>query len=252
MNGFVIFLIVLGGILGALVIGFFIVKSYLSRKTKQYLGMDIGETAKFLSDGLKNECTLPYAVAKLTPLYKPQIDRDYPEIGFDRLEAMARNAMTQILNAIECNKPDNVEHSSMRLKDQIKGITDSNQAKRQTVHYDNLKIHSTGVDRYNTSETAASVVFQVSLQSNRYVTKDDKNDKIIGGSKDKPTQNLYSVTLAHNQDLSTTDMASYIEANCPNCGAPIPANSDHCTFCGTGVVLVVDRFWQIDSFKLLK
>lgn len=252
MNGFIIFLIVLGGILGALVIGFFIVKSYLGRKTKQYLGMDIGQTAKFLSDGLKNECTLPYPVAKLTPLYKPQIDRDYPEMGFDRLEAMARNAMIQIINAIESNKPESVEHGSMRLKDQIRGITDGNQLKQQTVHYDNLKIHSTGVDRYNASKTAASVVFQVSLQSNLYVTKNDKNDKVISGSKDKPTQNLYSVTLAHNQDLSVTDMASYIEANCPNCGAPIPANSKQCTFCGTGLVPVVDRFWQIDSFKLLK
>lgn len=249
MNGFVIFLIVLGGILAALIIGFLLIKSYLNNKTKQYLGMGIGETAKLLSDGLKEECTLPYAVAKLAPLYKPQIDRDFPEIGFDRIEAMARNAMIQILAAIEGEKPESVNNSSMRLQDQIRGIVESNQAKEQKVHYDKIKIHAVGVDSYNASKTAASAVFQVSLQSNCYTVK---KDKVISGSKDKPTQNLFSVTLAHNQDLSKTDMSSYIEANCPNCGAPIPANSRQCSFCGTGVALVVDRYWQIDSFKLLK
>ncbi len=249
MGGFVTFLIVFGAIVIGLLVLFLIVKSYLNKKAKKYLGMGLGETAKLISNGLANECTTPYSVPKTDPLYKPKIDRDFPEMGFNRLQAMAKNGMLHILNAVESNKPGSVEHGSMRLEDQIRGITDSHQLKEEKVHYGNVQIHSIGVEKYEASTEAASVVFQIALQSIYYCEKDGK---IILGSKEKPTQNLFSITLAHNQDLSKVDAESYIEANCPNCGAPVPANGKECPYCGSGLVPVVDRYWQIDSFKLLK
>ncbi|HBH95135.1 MAG TPA: hypothetical protein DDX91_05235 [Ruminococcaceae bacterium] len=249
MGGFVTFLIVFGGIVLGLVVVFLIVKSYLNKKAKQYLGMGLGETAKLLSDGLADECTMPYSVPKLDPLYKPKIDRDFPEMGFDRLQAMAKNGIVHILNAIESSKPDSVEHGSIRLEDQIRGIIDSHNLKGDSVHYNNIRIHSIGVDKYDASTEAASVVFQIALQSTYFC---ERNGKVIAGFKDKPTQNLFSITLAHNQDLSAADAKTYIEANCPNCGAPVPANGKECPYCGSGLVAVVDRYWQIDSFKLLK
>lgn len=249
MGGFVTFLIVFGAIVIGLVAVFFIVKAYLSKKTKQYLGMNLGETVKLLSNGMSNECAIPYAVPKLDPLYKPKIDRDFPEMGFDRLQAMAKNGMVHILNAVESGKHESVEHSSMRLKDQIKGIVDSYKIKEEQVHYNSVTIHSIGVDKYSNQTEAASVVFQIALQSVYYV---EKGEKLVSGSKEKPTQFLYEITLAHNQDLSNVSAESYIESNCPNCGAPVPANGRECPYCGSGLVPVVDRYWQIDSFKLLK
>ncbi len=249
MGGFVTFLIVFGGIVVGLVVVFLIIKSYLNKKTKQYLGMGLGETAKLLSNGLANECSTPYSVPKLDPLYKPKIDRDFPETGFNRLQAMAKNGIVQILNAIESSKCNSVEHGSMRLEDQIKGITDSHQLKEESVHYDNIQIHNIGVDKYDVSTEAASVIFQIALQSTYFCERDGK---VVAGAKEKPTQNLFSVTLAHNQDLSSTDVDTYIEANCPNCGAPVPAKGRECPYCGSGLVPVVDRYWQIDSFNLLK
>lgn len=249
MGGFITFLIVFGAIVIGLLVLFLIIKSYLNKKAKQYLGMGLGETAKFISNGLANECTTPYSVPKTDPLYKPKIDRDFPEMGFNRLQAMAKNGILHILNAIESNKPGSVEHGSMRLEDQLRGITDSHQLKEESVHYGEMRIHNIGVDKYDVSTEAASVVFQVALQSIYYC---EKGGKVIIGSKEKPTQNLFSITLAHNQDLSSTDAEAYIEANCPNCGAPVPANGKECPYCGSGLVAVVDRYWQIDSFKLLK
>ncbi len=249
MNGFVIFLIIFGAVVIGLVAVFFIIKAYISSKTQKYLGMDIGQTAKLISDGLADECNTPFAVPKMDPLYKPKINRDFPEMGFDRLQTMAKNGIIHILNAVETNKPESVEHSSMRLKDQIRGITDSHQAKGEKVYYNNVKVHDIGVDKYDVSTEAASVVFQVAFQSHYYC---EKGEKVICGSKEKPTQYLFAITLAHNQDLSNVDAESYIEANCPNCGAPVAANSRECQYCGTGLVPVVDRYWQIDSFKQLK
>lgn len=249
MNGFITFLIVAGSIVVGFFIVFLIIRHFLNRTTKKYLGKGIDETIKFLSDGLSNECTLPYPVPKMTPLYKPKIERDFPEMGFDRMESMAKNGILHILNAIEGGKPESVAHSSVRLQDQIRGIVDDYALKEETVHYNNVKIHAVGVDNYIANPESASVIFQVSLQSNYYC---EKNGKTVSGAKDKPTQNLFSITLAHNQDLSKTDMASFIEANCPNCGAPIPNGTRNCPYCGTRVIAVVDKLWQIDSFKLLK
>ncbi|MCM1299655.1 MAG: zinc ribbon domain-containing protein [Firmicutes bacterium] len=249
MNGFITFLIVAGSIVFGFLIIFLIIRHCLNRATKKYLGKGIGETVKMLSDGVANECTLPYPVPKMTPLYKPKIERDYPEMGFDRMESMAKNGIVHILNAIENGKAEGIAHSSIRLQDQVRGIVDNHALKEESVHYANIKIHAAGVDNYIANPESASVIFQVSLQSNYYC---EKNNKIIAGAKDKPTQNLFSVTLAHNQDLSATDISSFIEANCPNCGAPIPNGTRNCPYCGTRVVAVVDKLWQIDSFKLLK
>ncbi len=242
-------LIIAGSIVLGFLIVFFIIRQCINHTTKKYLGKSIGETAKLISDGLANECTMPYPVASMTPLYKPKIERDYPEIGYDRMESMAKNGIVHILNAIESGKPESVAHSSIRLQDQIRGIVDDHASREESVHYDNVKIHAAGVDKYNVKPEAASVVFQVALQSNYYC---EKNGKVVAGTKDKPTQNLFSVTLAHNQDLSKTDVSSFIEANCPNCGAPIPNGTRNCPFCGSRVIAVADKLWQIDSFKLLK
>lgn len=250
MTGLIIFLAVFLGIIAIAVIAVLVIKHKLNNLTRSYLGKSVGETAKMLSDGFKNECMLPYSVPKLTPLYKPKIERDFPEMSYEQMESMAKNGIADILNAIESGHPENVANSSIRLQNQIRGIAEDSRSKNEVVHYDDIKIHSAGVESYSSSSEAASAVFQVALQSYSYVTQDGK---ITAGFNDKPTQNLFSVTLAHNQDLSETNIESYIEANCPNCGAPVPASGTReCPYCGTGLVAVVDRIWQIDSFKLLK
>lgn len=250
MNGFIVFAAIFLAVVAVLVIIVLVIKHKLSNFTRNYLGKNVGETAKMLMDGLSEECRLPYSVPKLTPLYKPKIERDFPEMGFEQMESMAKNGIIDILNAIESGKPEGVAHSSMRLRDQLRGITEDYRSKGEKAHYDDVKIHNVGVESYNASADSAAAVFQVALESLAYVTKEGQ---IVSGTNKQPTQNLFSVTLAHNQDLSKTDEKSYIEANCPNCGAPVPAvGTRECPYCGSGVVPVVDKIWQIDGFKLLK
>lgn len=250
MNGFLIFLAIFLGVIAAIFIVVLIVRHKLNKFTQRYIGKNVSETAKMLSQGLKDECKLPYSVPKLTPLYKPKIERDFPEMSFSQMESMAKNGMADILNAIENGKPDSVKHSSMRLRNQIGGVVEDARSNGEEIHYDSLKIHNVGVESYNADSEAASVIFQVALESVYYVLRDGK---VKAGSRDNPTQNLFSVQLSHNQNLSAETAESYIESNCPNCGAPVPAaGHGACPYCGTGLVAVVDKIWQIDSFKLLK
>lgn len=250
MNVFIVFAAIFLAVILAIIIGVLVIKRKIGNITRTYLGMGLSETAKMLSDGLAGECRLPYSVPKLTPLYKPKIERDFPEMGYDRMEAMVRNGIADILNALESGDTDSVANASVRLRAQLRGIAEDNRSKGEQVHYDNLKVHSVGVEIYGSASASASAVFQTALESRYYVTK---NGQIISGSKEKPTQNLFSLTLAHNQSISEDDGRAYIEANCPNCGAPLSAvGSRECPYCGSGYVPAVDKIWQIDSFKLLK
>ena len=191
----------------------------------------------------------PYPVPQLTAVYRPKIERDFPEMSFDRFESMARNGMIAILNAVESKKTDSVENSSQNLKNQLKVLVEDFSRRGEDIHYDNVNIHAVAIENYYSTNSSASMVFQISLQSLAYRTKDGK---VVSGSNTVPRQNLFSLTLMHNQS-GNPGSKHYFEANCPNCGAPIEdMSSRSCPFCGSGLVPVVDKIWQIDSFKLLK
>lgn len=205
-------------------------------------------TADLLAAGMNAEQP-PYPVPNLTAAFKPKIERDFPEISYEHMEAMARNGIISILNAVESKRSDNVENASNTLKNQLKIIIEDYSRRQEDIHYDNVDIHGVGIENYISNQSSASVIFQVSLQSLAYRTK---NGAVVSGSNTKPTQNLFSVILTHDQKGSS-DNKNYIEANCPNCGAPIEdIQSRKCSYCGSGLVPVVDKIWQIDSFKLLK
>jgi hypothetical protein len=251
MNIFIVFAAIFSAVALAIVILVLIIKNKVSNITRNYLGMGLSETAKLLSDGLAEECRLPYSVPKLTPLYKPKIERDFPEMGYDRMESMVRNGITDILNTLESGENANaLSNSSVRLRDQVNGIISDVQSRGEKQHFDDIKIHNVGIENYHSDQNTALAVFQAAAESRHYVTK---NGQTVSGSKEKPTQHLFSLTLAHNQNVSEERDGIYLEANCPNCGAPIPSvGAKECHYCGSGVLHAVDKIWQIDSFRLLK
>lgn len=251
MNIFIVFAAIFSAVALAIVILVLIIKNKVSNITRNYLGMGLSETAKLLSDGLADECRLPYSVPKLTPLYKPKIERDFPEMGYDRMESMVRNGVIDILNTLESGEnADVLSHSSVRLRDQVNGIIRDVRSKGEKPHYDDIKIHNVGIESYRSDQNTALAVFQAAAESRYYVTK---NGHMVSGSREKPTQHLFSLTLAHNQNISEERDGIYLEANCPNCGAPIPSvGAKECHYCGSGVLHAVDKIWQIDSFRLLK
>ena len=223
----------------------------IKRSVTRTLNSQMMHAAKTILNSLNDNPTgiPPYSVPNLTAVYKPKIERDFPEMSYERMESMAKSGMIAILNAVESKKTDSVEHSSQNLKNQLKVITEDYSRRGEDIYYDNVQIHAAAVTNYNSTKTAATAVFQISLQSLAYRTKDGK---VVSGSNTVPRQNLFSLTLMHNQKGGSGDQR-YFEANCPNCGAPIEdLSSRNCSFCGSGLVPVVDKIWQIDSFELLR
>lgn len=223
----------------------------IKRSVTRTLNSQMMHAAKTILNSLNDNPTgiPPYSVPNLTAVYRPKIERDFPEMSYERMESMAKNGMIAILNAVESKKTDSVENSSQNLKNQLKVITEDYSRRGEDIHYDNVQIHAAAVTSYNSIKTSATAVFQISLQSLAYRTKDGK---VVSGSNTVPRQNLFALTLMHNQKGGSGNQR-YFEANCPNCGAPIEdLSSRNCSFCGSGLVPVVDKIWQIDSFELLK
>ena len=222
----------------------------IKRSVTRTLNSQMMHAAKTILNSLNDNPTgiPPYSVPNLTAVYKPKIERDFPEMSYERMESMAKSGMIAILNAVESKKTDSVKDSSLNLQNQLKVIVEDYSRRSEDIHYDNVDIHAVAIESYNSTKTTATAVFQVSLQSLAYRTK---NGAVISGSNTVPRQNLFSITLMHNQ-AGASGSKHYFEVNCPNCGAPIEdMSSRSCPFCGSGLVPVVDKIWQIDSFKLL-
>ena len=223
----------------------------IKRSVTRTLNSQMMHAAKTILNSLNENPTgvPPYPVPQLTAVYRPKIERDFPEMSFDRFESMARNGIIAILNAVESKKIDSVENSSRNLRNQLKVLIEDYSGRGEDIHYDNVEIHAVAIENYYSTNITASMVFQISLQSLAYRTK---NGAVVSGSNKIPRQNLFSLTILHNPK-GDAGSEHYFEANCPNCGAPIEdMSSRNCSFCGSGLVPVVDKIWQIESFKLLK
>ena len=223
----------------------------IKRSVTRTLNSQMMRAAKTILSSLNDNPTgvPPYSVPGLTSLYRPKFERDFPEMRYERLESMARNGMIAILNAMESKKTDSVENSSSNLQNQMKVIIEDYSSRGENINYDNVQIHAVSMTNYNSTKNTATAVFRISLQSLAYRTK---NGAVVSGSNKVPRQNLFSLTLMHNQ-AGDSGSNRYFEANCPNCGAPIEDLSHrNCSYCGSGLVPVVDKIWQIDSFELLK
>lgn len=253
MEGVVTTLLIIGIILLVIGILIFAVKRKLNSLTRRYLNKNLTETANMISKGLKEETTLPKPISNLTAAYKPQIDRDFPTYGYQRMEAMAKQGLLNTLNAIEAEDETGIPDASPTLEGLIKGIIGDNRSKSIKVFYDNVKIHKTAISRYKSNKEYAEAVFEISCQSNYYCT--DADGKVVEGSKTELTQSAYRVKLSYNQQVyDEQGFNSSYTRNCPNCGAPVSVigGNTFCEYCGSGVRAIEERIWQINSVELLK
>ena len=253
MEGVVTTLVIIGIILLTIGIVIYVVKRKLNSLTRRYLNKNLGETAKMISQGIKEETTLPKPITDLTAAYKPQIDRDFPGYGYQRMEAMTKQGLLNTLNAIEAEDASNIPDASPVLAGLVEGIIGDNRSKNIKVFYDNVKIHKTAISRYKSTKEYADAVFEISCQYNHYCT--DEAGKIKEGSKTELTQAAYRVKLSYNQNVyDEKGLNSSYTRNCPNCGAPVSVigGNSYCEYCGSGVKMIEERVWQINSVEQFK
>lgn len=233
----------------------FIIVRKIRRFTQSALGMSPSQAADLISDGLKSEITTPKPITSLSAVYAPQIERDFPQVGYHGMDTLARNTLVAVLNAIESKSTAGLsaDKCSPALISKIDNIISDLNSRNASEKYDNIKIHKSGISAYSNKSSEAVATFEISLQYNFSKTE---NGKVIKNTNANNSEGLvqaaYKVMLTYNQHLHEETTSVVFSSNCPNCGAPIDARNGVCQYCGAGITEIADRIWQVNDYNLFK
>ena len=231
-------LIVIGIIVLAIVIGVAVIRYKLNKLSKKYLGRNLSQVGEAIKEGLNDDSQPPRTISVMTSIHKPKFQKDFPDMSYAQIEAMAKNALTGYLTAIEEQDVSKLYEPSLNLTQQVYDrLTDN--ASRGVEHFDNLKIHRIALANYINSCGVVDAVFEISFECYHFF---DEKEKL-----NAPNQLACSVTLNHGKALA--DGAVIEGHNCPNCGAPV--TSSVCEYCGTGISKIDLKKWLADSIKFI-
>lgn len=232
-----IILIVIAVIIAAV----FIIKAWLNNKMRKVAGMSMGELAGLISQGMKEESTVPKGIHDLSAAYAPAINRDFPEVGYATMAAMAQNVLISYLEAIESgstSKLDKQKCASSLFKKAENKIIDLN-SKNEKEKYDNIDVHKCAISSYNNRQNEATAVFEISVGYDYTLIKGDKN------STPEKVQAAYKMILTYNQYGHEQANETVYTSTCPNCGAPVDMRTGICKYCNSSFTIIADRLWQV-------
>lgn len=233
----------------ALIVVIVIVK--IRRFTKAALNMTPTQTVNLISEGLKQEMFTPKPITSLSAVYAPKIERDFPQVGYNGMDTLAKNTLVSALNAIEDKSTDGLSNCSRALISKVQNIIDDLNSKNEEEIYNNIKIHKSGISSYQKKQGEAIATFEISMQY-EFTRKKDGNP--VKGPGNPLIQAVYRVLLTYNQNEHEETTSIVYSSNCPNCGAPInvAAKEKICPYCGGGFTEIADRVWQVTDFNLIK
>lgn len=242
MGPIVTTLIVIGIIVMAIVIGVAIIRHKLNRITKKYLGRNLNQVAEAVREGLNDDSQPPRTISVMTSIHKPKFQRDFPDMSYDQIESMAKNALTSYLTAIEQQNADMLYEPSLNLTQQFYDRLRDNSS-RGVEHFDGVKIHRAALANYINSDGVVDAVFEISFECYHFF---DEKEKL-----NAPNQLACSITLNHGKAMA--DGAVIEGHNCPNCGAPIVIKGNHkmCEYCGSGFDVIDLKVWLADSIRFI-
>ena len=242
-------LIVIGIIVLAIALGVLFIRHKLNSVTRDYLGMNLKETSDLIKKGLQDEVSTPKSISNVSAMYKPQLERDFPEMSYERFLEMANSALMSILTAIEKESTSELTLATDALKEKVYNIISDNHNKGLVEHFDNIKIHRTAVADYKSGTDTATAVFEVSFESLHFY--EGKKNKV----PENVTQMAASVTFSYGREFAEDSSTLTFSHNCPNCGAPVYSVGGRmmqCKYCGTGVTQDIHRSWLVSSYKFIK
>ena len=223
------------------------IKHKINSATRKYLGMNFQQTADLIGRGLREETTTPKPISNVAAVYKPKLERDFPDMTYERFLETANAALYSILTGIECESTANIENATDTLKNQVYDRICDNQGRRVVEHFDDIKIHRSGVSNYKSSSDTATADFEISFQCLHYFAGKDK-------VPENPSQLAARVTLSYGQEFREDSKSLTYSHNCPNCGAPIYSVGGRmmkCQYCGTGITEEVYKSWLVSAFKFI-
>lgn len=208
---------------------------YFFFKTKlENISMTLFGTKNILEGFKKQEIeyqNTPKSVSSLDRVVKPNILKDFPQINFDELTAMAENAINLYYTSLEKGKLQKISNASDNLNNKIN--TKIEESKQNNDTYKMLKIHQTVINSYSNSKGSCIITFQTSLEY------------LKNGEKEQERLNTDLIYVYDETDVKDTYGVSL---NCKNCGGPIKNLGDKvCPYCGTGVVEYTSKVWKVND-----
>lgn len=200
----------------------------------------------------KEEQFVPKPVTEMTAVYRPKIQRDFPEGSYHNMESMARNSLIAAFNAIEAQDAAPLKQYGDGIYNQVLNTVNDLKSLGHKQFFDKLKINKIAIAYYKSDYDCHKAVarFEISLGCYNYTTN---GNKVVSGSKDRMFQAVYAVELIYQQEYEEGRNTVYTN-NCPNCGAPISAmgQNKECSYCGSGLTEVATRIWLAAGYKLIK
>ena len=239
-------LITVGVILIAIVVAVLVIRHKIREISRKVFG-----TSSFLDGYTQKKRQLsetPRSVQSMTSIYLPQIHRDFPEFDYDLYKNKAESVLRGYFAAISTKNISalNKEEISNTLMNNVQGIIEELESLNQTQTFSENVIHNTQLARYD--KDGMTVRLQFNAAVGQYVYIEDKDGKVVFGSKDLKHQTVYEIALVYIQDSDKMGYGEAMGLNCPNCGAPIKnLGQKFCDHCGSGVIEVNTRSWFFDS-----
>jgi endogenous inhibitor of DNA gyrase (YacG/DUF329 family) len=192
----------------------------------------------------------PKSISNMSTVLQPLIAKDFPDFNVKEFIQKSENMLLSVFNAIEAKDITMVASASWDLKAQVQNLILDLKSRKETEYYNNVKIHATGINKYQKDGGTCVIVLQTALEYIHYLENDSQ--VVIRGSKDRKVQVRYDVELLYVQDLEKVKERTSEAAfglNCPNCGAAITnLGSKHCEYCGTQIQEVNVKAWSINRF----
>ncbi len=208
----------------------------------------------------------PKSVSDLTSAYLPVIARDFPNLNVRELISAVQNTLLQRFEKLQILTSPNRQESELQSNLSLHGFSigtteeydsELSQTARmlrlagQTDMYERVRIHASGINRYEKKGGTCQLIIQSALEYFHY-TKN--NDQIVSGSDAILEQIRYNIQVVYVQDQSklTTNETTAVSSTCPNCGAPISRpDLQTCEYCGSAVQTVDIRIWRVNSIEKL-
>lgn len=193
----------------------------------------------------------PKSVSAMTRIFKPQIERDFPEFNWAEYKLKAENLLVAFLLSITNETITGLSDASEDLKAQLSHyLADLKQRGRKET-FQNIVIHDTEICRYEKRQGTCVITIQSAVGYLHYVMADGK---LAEGSREYREQTKYNIELMYVQDAEKLqDGPAGLGLTCPQCGAPVKTlgRDMHCEYCGSAITAINIHTWAFNKIYKL-
>ena len=247
MNGLLVFLAIILGVIIFLMIIFLVIKNKLKKLLNKFGISDFNYLKQEIERGDILEKTTPKHTPGMTKLLIPKIVKDFPNFNEKELFNKVEESLLLIFKSLE-NQRVELNEELVLIKDKLnEKITDMKESNISEKYYD-VKFHNHALKYYKKDSSTLNITVSTSLE---YFYEKRQNEKLIMDYTKYKKQTLYTIDFIYVYNLEEINKnQTLIGINCPNCGAPVKdLGNKICRYCGSGLEDINLKSWHIALYK---